>query len=269
MTSHNHRFLALGAVAGLAATALVGCSDSGNDSATATSTSAATEASVVQLQLFGASSTRVLNDEIVEAAAKLDPPVNIEFNNDGSGSLVSQLAEGATADILITADKKNMDQAVEDGSVTNPVEAATNSMVMIVPADNPANIESLEDLTPDVNLVLCDPSVPCGTVSEQLQKANNVTLSPVSLEGAVGDVLGKVQNGEADAGWVYRTDAQAAGDDVKVIDIPHANEFPNTIWIALTVASTNPEAAQQVINLILSDEMAKHWEAAGFTPTRN
>lgn len=214
-------------------------------------------------QVFAASSTRVINDRLSELAGELDPPQELAFNNDGSGSLVTQLNEGAEADVLITADTTSMDQAVADGTVHDAQELATNSMVMVVPAGNPAGIHSLTDLTAQTSLVLCDPQVPCGRVSQRLQELNAVELKPVSLEGAVGDVLGKVAGGEADAGWVYRSDALAAGQDVEVIEIPHADEAPNTLWVA--PASQRPEA-DALVDLLLSDKVATVLEDAGFTP---
>ena len=88
----------------------------------------------------------------------------------------------------------------------------------------------------------------------------------MSLEGAVGDVLGKVHNGEADAGWVYRTDAAAAGDDVEVIDIPGAENAPTTLWVAAATASQTPERAAALVELILSPDVATILADAGFTP---
>lgn len=255
------RKLALPALVFASALALTACGDPGSDS-----TAETTAAESVEMQLFGASSTRVINDELSALAAELDPPLEIAFNNDGSGSLVTQLNEGAPADVLITANTSTMEQAESDGTVATPQELATNSMVMVVPAGNPAGIDNVTDLSEDVNLVLCDPSVPCGNVSEQLQEINGLTLSPVSLEGAVGDVLGKVTNGEADAGWVYRTDAAAAGGDVEIIDIPQADEVPNTLWVATATGSENPEQAQALVELILSEDVAAALEEAGFTP---
>lgn len=220
------------------------------------------ELGTLDLQVFAASSTRVVNEDIQDAAAELEPPLELVFNNAGSGTLVTQLAEGAPADVLITADTASMEQAVEDGSVVDPVEFLENSMVMIVPADNPADISSIEDLSGDIDLVLCDPSVPCGAVSEALIADNDLELDPVSLESAVGDVVGKVTNGEADAGWVYLTDAAAAGDQVEVIDIPGAHTHSNSLWIAPTVEA-QPEALS-LIELLTSQEFAPRWESAGF-----
>ncbi|AGS34602.1 putative molybdate transport system solute-binding protein [Corynebacterium maris DSM 45190] len=239
-----------------AAVLLTGCTAPG------TGTTGATD-----LQVFGASSTRVINDELSALAAELEPPHELTFNNDGSGTLVTQLHEGAPADVLITADEHSMDQAVADGSVDEPRHLATNTMVMVVPAGNPAGIDSVDDLADDrVDLVLCDPQVPCGRASERLIEHNDLTLDPVSLEGAVGDVLGKVHNGEADAGWVYRTDAAAAGDDVEVIDIPGAENAPTTLWVAAATASQTPERAAALVELILSPDVATILADAGFTP---
>lgn len=220
-----------------------------------------------ELQVFGASSTRVINDELSALAADLEPPHELAFNNDGSGTLVTQLHEGAPADVLITADRHSMDRAAADGSVDAPRRLATNTMVMVVPAGNPAGIDSVDDLADDdVDLVLCDPQVPCGDVAERLIERNDLTVAPVSLEGAVGDVLGKVHNGEADAGWVYRTDAVAAGDDVEVIDIPGADNAPTTLWVAAATASRSPERAAALVELILSPDVAAALADAGFTP---
>ena len=221
----------------------------------------------VDVRIFGASSTRVINDELAAAARRLDPPLGVEVNNDGSGTLVAQLLEGAPADVLITADRRSMDRALADGSVESPQEIAHNSMVMVVPAGNPAGVGSVAELADgDVDLVLCDPQVPCGEVSARLIDANGLRVQPVSLEGAVGDVLGKVQNGEADAGWVYRSDALAAGGDVEIIEIPQAADFPNTLFVAVATASPHPAEARRIVDLVLSEEIAAALAEAGFTP---
>lgn len=219
------------------------------------------------MQVFAASSTRVINEELSALAADSTPPQELTFNNDGSGTLVTQLHEGAPADVLVTADEHSMDQSVADGTVTDPRHLATNTMVMIVPADNPAGVDSVDDLDDDrVDLVLCDPQVPCGRASEDLIARNDLTLTPASLEGSVGDVLGKVHNREADAGWVYRTDALAAGSDVEVIEIPGAQDAPTGLWVAATTASQYPEQAAALVDLILSPDVAAILADAGFHP---
>lgn len=240
--------------------ALVACSDSSDEA----STSEALE-NRVELNLLAASSTRVFNDDLKKQAAELEPPVGLFINNAGSSTLVQQLVDGAPGDVLITADEKNMNDAKEAGVVNDPVQLASNVMVMVVPSGNPGNINSIEDITDESTFVLCDPQVPCGTVSESIVESKGLDITADSLEHQVADVLGKVTSGEADAGWVYATDAAAAGDTVEVIEIEGAEEFTNGIFGAVVSESENPESAQQLLDL-LADDFDKVWKEYGFTP---
>lgn len=233
--------------------------------APSTSTNSSEDSSATTLDLFAASSTRVLNDALNERAGQLNPSVNLNFENGGSSDLVSKLREGAPADLLLTASKKTMDQAVEDGTVTKPKVLATNVMVMVVPKGNPANVHSLQDLSRARHFVLCDPQVPCGDISSQIIDDKHLDVHPSSQERQVADVLGKVSAGEADAGWVYSTDAAAAGDDVEVIDIPGADKFANQIVGAVTAEAEHPEEAQEVLDLLATD-FESTWRELGFQP---
>lgn len=230
-----------------------------------TSTTSAQDADAPTLNVLAASSTRVINEKLTQRAGQLEPPMNLSFDNGGSSDLVSKLREGAPADFLLTASKKTMDQAVEDGTVTKPKVLATNVMVMVVSKGNPANIHSLQDLSRARHFVLCDPQVPCGDISSQIIDDKHLDVRPSSLERQVADVLGKVSAGEADAGWVYSTDAAAAGDDVEVIDIPGANKFANQIVGAVTAEAEHPKEAQEVLDLLATD-FASTWRDRGFTP---
>ena len=233
--------------------------------APSTSTNSSEDSSATTLDLLAASSTRVLNDALNERAGQLNPSVNLSFENGGSSDLVSKLREGAPADLLLTASKKTMDQAVEDGTVTKPKVLATNVMVMVVPKGNPANIHSLQDLSRARHFVLCDPQVPCGDISTQIIDDKHLEVHPSSQERQVADVLGKVSAGEADAGWVYSTDAAAAGDDVEVIDIPGAEKFANQIVGADTTEAEHPKEAQEILDLLATD-FDSTWRELGFQP---
>ena len=253
------RVLSSLAIAAIAA-AMTACSDSAE-------TTGSTEASAesVELNVLAASSTRVFNKELESQAAELDPSASLLINNAGSSTLVQQLVDGAPGDVLITADEKNMTDAQDADVVEDPVQLASNVMVMVVPAGNPAGLESVEDITEETTFVLCDPQVPCGTVSESIIDAKGLDVTADSLEHQVADVLGKVTSGEADAGWVYATDAAAAGDSVEVIDIEGAEEFTNSIYGAVVSESSNPESAQQLLDL-LADDFDPIWTDYGFTP---
>ena len=230
-----------------------------------TSTTSAQDADAATLNVLAASSTRVINDELTQRAGQLAPPVNLSFENGGSSDLVSKLREGAPADLLLTASKKTMDKAVQDGTVAAPEVLATNVMVMVVPKGNPAGIQSVEDLARSHHFVLCDPQVPCGDISSQIIDDTRLEVHPSSQERQVADVLGKVASGEADAGWVYSTDAAAAGDDVEVIEIPGAEKFTNQIVGAVTAEASHPDQARAVLD-ILSGDFASTWRERGFTP---
>lgn len=271
--------LAAISVVSAAAIVLAGCSPSNeNDSSSeATSSSAAGSNSesqaasdqneAVDLTVLAAASTRVLNDDLDAQTAELDTPLNLEFINGGSSGLVQQLQDGHPGDVFISADKKNMDKAVDASVASDPVEIAQNSMVMVVPKGNPGEITGVDDGSMDgKNVVLCDEQVPCGNVSKSIQDDLGIDIEAVSLEQSVSDVLGKVTSGEADAGWVYRTDAQAAGDDVEVIEIPKAEDHVNSLYAAVTTNSENPEAARELVELLTSKEFAETWEKYGFTP---
>ncbi|AKK10875.1 molybdate ABC transporter substrate-binding protein [Corynebacterium uterequi] len=243
------RAIKAGAALSAAAVVLTGCGGAGD---------------ATGVTVFGASSTRVLNDRIVELAGGVD----LVFNNDGSGALVSQLREGAPADLLITADTATMDRAVADGSVVDPVSVASNSMVIIVAEGNPAGVAGLADLEErsDLTVVACDPSVPCGVLARQLADQAGVQLNPASWEARVADVAGKVANGEADAGLVYRTDAVALSEVVDAVDIPGAKEYPTQVWAAVTTNAAHPEAAERVLAVLTSAELRDALTDAGFAP---
>lgn len=217
------------------------------------------------LNVLAASSTRVINEELTQRAGQLESPVNLSFENGGSSDLVSKLGEGAPADLLLTASKKTMDKAVQDGTVTTPEVLATNVMVMVVPKGNPAGIHSVHDLSHAHHFVLCDPQVPCGDISSQIIDDQQLDVHPSSQERQVADVLGKVASGEADAGWVYSTDAAAAGKDVEVIDIPGAEKFSNQILGAVATDASHPDQARAVLEVLGSD-FDSTWRELGFTP---
>src|SRR5699024_4785819 len=225
----------------------------------------ANSAERTELSALAASSTRVFNDELKDKAAEFEPPASLLINNAGSSTLVQQLVDGAPGDVLITADEKNMTDAQDAGVVENPVQLASNVMVMVVPSGNPGGIESVEDISDDNTFVLCDPQVPCGTVSKSIIKSKDLNVTADSLEHQVAAVLGKVTSGEADAGWVYGTDAEDAGDTVEVIEIDGAEEFTNGIFGAVVSDSENADSAQQLLDL-LADNFDDTWRDYGFTP---
>lgn len=179
----------------------------------------------------------------------------------GSADLVAQLESGHDADLLITANQKTADDAQARAGATQQRVIATNELVLVVPAGNPANVTGLDESLAGIDLVICAPQVPCGAVSAEVAAANNIELMPVSEEQAVTDVLGKVVSGQADAGLVYQTDARRAGTAVEVIPIPRSDEFPNS-YVLLTVSHDDltPEETE-FLDVFAGEAMVE----AGFT----
>ena len=192
--------------------------------------------------------------------------MSVDVNYGGSSGLVQQLTEGAPADVFASADQKNMTKLTDaDLAQGEPKIFATNVLTLVVPKDNPAGITSVQDvLDKKVKLVTCAPEVPCGAATQKVEQANGVELAPVSQENAVTDVLGKVTSGQADAGIVYVTDAQAAGDKVTTIDIPMADEAVNNYPIVALKDSEQPELAAQFVDLVTGEQGQKVLRDAGF-----
>ena len=147
----------------------------------------------------------------------------------------------------------------------DPVNFATNTLTIVTPPGNPKGIASFADLAkPGTPVVVCAPQVPCGSATEKVEKATGVTLTPVSEESAVTDVLGKITSGQADAGLVYVTDAAGAGDKVTSVPFPESSGAVNTYPIAVLKDSKNSAAAQKFVDLVTGPEGQKVLAAAGF-----
>lgn len=209
--------------------------------------------------VFAAASLHEVFQEIADA----------NYSFDGSSGLVDQMAGGAPADVFASADENNMNRAVEEGLIDGePAMFATNYPVLVTPADNPADITGFDESLEGSRLVICAPDVPCGAATLRVSEAAGMTLTPVSEESSVTDVLGKVTSGEADAGLVYATDAAGAGDAVQVFEVPGAEDDPNTYWIAKVVDAPNPDIADAFIEIVLSDEGQAALAGYGFGPGR-
>jgi molybdate transport system substrate-binding protein len=195
-----------------------------------------------------------------------NPGVSAEFNFAGSSDLVTQLTQGAQADVFASADTKNMDKATAAGLLDgNPVNFASNMLTIAVAPGNPKQIRSFQDLTkPGVSVVVCAPPVPCGSATQKVEQAVAVTLAPVSEESSVTDVLNKVTTGEADAGLVYVTDVRAAGDKVAAVPFAEAAGAVNTYPIAALTTSKDAELARKFIAAVTGEVGQKTLIAAGF-----
>jgi molybdate transport system substrate-binding protein len=216
--------------------------------------------------VFAAASLKKTFTDIGEQFKTDNPGASVEFSFAGSSDLVTQLTQGAQADVFASADTKNMDKAAQAGLLAgDPVNFASNTLTIAVAPGNPKKIASFKDLTQQgLNVVVCAPQVPCGSATQNVEKATGVTLNPVSEESSVTDVLNKVTTGEADAGLVYVTDVKGAGDKVAAVAFPEAAGAVNTYPIAVLKESKNPELARKFVDLVTGESGQKVLNAAGF-----
>jgi molybdate transport system substrate-binding protein len=216
--------------------------------------------------VFAAASLKKTFTDIGEQFKTENPGASVEFSFAGSSDLVTQLTQGAPADVFASADTKNMDKAAQGGLLAgDPVNFASNTLTIAVAPGNPKKIASFKDLTQQgLNVVVCAPQVPCGSATQKVEQATGVTLDPVSEESSVSDVLNKVTTGQADAGVVYVTDAIGAGDKVAAVAFPEAARAVNTYPIAVLKGSKYPELARKFVDLVTGESGQKVLNAAGF-----
>ena len=218
------------------------------------------------LTVFAASSLKSTFTRLATEFEARNPGTKVTLSFAGSSDLATQITQGAPADVFASADTRNMsrlaDAGLLDGTARN---FATNVLVIAVPPANPASVTSFADLArPGVKVVVCASQVPCGTAADAVEKAAGVTLSPVSEESSVTDVLGKVVSGEADAGLVYVTDVKGAGAKVKGIPFHESGEAVNTYPIAAVGPGRNKELAEAFIAMVAGADGRTILSEAGF-----
>jgi molybdate transport system substrate-binding protein len=188
----------------------------------------------------------------------------------GSNTLAAQIAQGAPADVFASADMRLPRMLHRKGLADRPVVFTRNALVLVTPHSNPKHIDSVYDLRRrGIKLVLADRGVPAGDYARDVLrrvKLGAALRNVVSNEGDVRGVLAKVALGEADAGFVYATDAASAGDQVISFDIPHAREETTTYPIATLDQSDNAVLAREFVDLVLGSRGQRILADAGFSP---
>ena len=281
--------LIAGLLVGAMAVSLSGCGASKTEeapAAPATGDSAAeetAEAEPVILNVFAAASMTETLTEIQEMYKDVAPNVTLVFNFDSSGTLKTQIQEGADCDLFISAAQKQMNQLDKDadpevnteeldyvleGTRVNLLE---NKVVLAVPDGNPKDIESFEDLGTDKLslLALGNEDVPVGQYSTEIL-TNLGILDSLEAEGKitygsnVKEVTTQVSEAAADAGIIYATDAFSAG--LTVVDQAEGDLCKQVIYPAAVLnISKNPEAAKEFLAYLQTDTCMQVFEAVGFT----
>ena len=260
---------------------LAGCGTS-----QATETKGNAEAAEVTLNVFAAASMTETLTEIQEMYKEVAPNVTLVFNFDSSGTLKTQIQEGADCDVFISAAQKQMNQldAAKDGK-DNPdkldfvksdsrVDLLENKVVLAVPDGNPKGIESFADLGTDKLslLALGNEDVPVGQYSEeiltnlgmldQLEQENKITYG-----SNVKEVTTQVSEAAADAGIIYATDAYSAG--LPVVAQADDTMCKQVIYPAAVLnISENQDAAEAFLDYLKTDDCMKVFEEVGFTAVK-
>ncbi len=232
------------------------------------------------LTVFAAASLTAAFAELGAAFEAAHPDVVVEFNFAGSQALATQLVEGASADVFASANEVQMDRvAGEDLVEGDPAVFARNRLAIIVPADNPANVQSMLDLArPDLKFVLAAEDVPAGRYaresltmlerSVEFQEAHPdfTGFNIVSNETNVSQVLTRVRLGEADAGIVYETDVTPdITSEVDMIPIPDEFNIIASYPIA-GLSDGDQELAGDFVEFVLSADGQQILAGWGFLP---
>jgi molybdate transport system substrate-binding protein len=250
--------------AGLLSLALVagpsGCGQKTPSSATGSTSS---PHSIV---VFAATSLKPAFTLLADKFQTDNPCATIDFDFATSLELANKLAQGAGADIFAAADSAQMDTVVKaDLTSTDPVNFASNTLVIVTAPGDPKQIRSFADLAkPDLRVAVCQASSPCGSAAQRIEDNTGVRLSPVSEESVSSGVLGKVTSGEADAGLVYFTDAHKAGDKVAAVQFPESRDAVNLYPIAILKHASQPALAQKFVDLVTGATGRQVLAQAGF-----
>jgi len=254
------------AVAAASAVALAACSSGTTTGTTSPSSAGESTAAITgTVNVFAAASLQESFTTLKKQFEAAHPGVTITPNFGASSALATGITQGQPADVFASASQTNMDAVIKAGGAASSTPFAKNVGEIAVPAANPANIASVNDLAkPGVKVAVCQAQVPCGGIATKVFANAKITVTPVSQEADVKAVLTKVSLGEVDAGIVYRTDVKSAGDKVKGIEIPADVNASTTYPIAALTKAANPTAAQAFVDYVLSPEGTAVLKAGGF-----
>jgi molybdate transport system substrate-binding protein len=220
------------------------------------------------LTVFAASSLTDPFTKLQSTFQREHPGWTVRFEFLGSDELAAQIEQGDPADVFAAASPKYPEQLQSEHLLGRTKNFATNTLELAVPPDNPAHITSVMHLG-NAKLVVGDPAVPIGAYT--LTVLGNLGIDPnslniVSQEQKATDIVAKLELGEADAGFIYTSDATTAGTKVKVIPLPASAQATAIYPIGIVKGSKNAKAAQQWIDLVMGPQGQAVLKQYGFGP---
>lgn len=276
--------LLAGLLAACMAVSLTACSSGGG-----TDVSAETDSGEpTELTVFAAASLTETLEQIAEDYKAVAPDVTLTFNFDSSGTLKTQIQEGADCDVFISAAQKQMDQldAAADPSVNTEgldfvqsdsrLDLLENKVTLAVPEGNPKGIDSFDSLVKhlqagDILLAMGNSDVPVGQYTQKILTFYGLDETALASAGCltygtnVKEVTTQVREGSVDAGIIYATDAFS--DGLTVVDEATADMCGQVIYPAAVLkTSAHPEAAQAFLDYLSTDEAMAVFESVGFSP---
>ena len=282
-------FLAAAGIAGAAA-ALTSCSSSASSTASSAAGSAAASSEAVQnveLIVFAAASLTETLTAIGEIYSAENPGVTFSFNFDSSGTLKTQIQEGADCDLFISAGQKQMNQLDSTASADvntegldfvdsdSRVDLLENKVVLCVPENGDKGIDSFDSLAEhlkagDILFCMGNSDVPVGQYTQKILAYYDLDEEALAAAGVitygsnVKEVTTQISEGSVDAGVVYCTDAYSAG--LTPVDEATAEMCGQVIYPAAVLkAAPNAEAAREFLAYLQTDRAATVFEGVGFT----
>jgi molybdate transport system substrate-binding protein len=249
-----------------------GCGQQQNINQTSSSSDTARQKIIIS----AAASLKDVMNALADEYKKDHPNVDLTFNLGASGSLQNQIEQGAPADIFISAAQKQMNALADKGLLADNTrqDLLINKIVLVAPKDNSTDLKDFSDITTDKvhKIAIGDPkSVPAGQYAEQIFKnlgySDAVTPKTVYAND-VRAVLAWVENGDADCGLVYKTDA-AISDKIKIIaEAPEDSNKPIIYPVAILKSSQNIDAAKSFVDFLQTPAASAIFEKYGFTPAK-
>ena len=242
----------------------------------------------VELIVFAAASMTETLTQLGDDYMKEHKNVTIQYNFDSSGTLKTQIQEGADCDIFISAGQKQMNQLDKDASADVNTEGLDfvvegtrfdileNKVALVVPEGNPAGINSYDDLKAklaegSIKMAMGNADVPVGQYTQKILAYFGLSEDDLAAAGAitygtnVKEVTTQVSEGAVDCGIIYATDAYSAG--LEAVDTATKDMCGQVIYPAAVMKSTkNEEAAKAFLDYLREDAANKVFEGVGFTP---
>ncbi len=274
----------------LSGSMLAGCGGNASDDSSSSapaSASAETEADQVELVVFAAASMTETLTELSNAYMEENPNVDVVLNFDSSGTLKTQIQEGADCDVFISAGQLQMDQldANADPSVNTEgldfvledsrFDILENKVALAVPDDNPKNINSYDDMKAGLEdgsilLAMGNSDVPVGQYTQKiltylaLDETALANAGNITYDSNVKEVTTQVSEAAVDCGIIYQTDAYSAG--LTVVDTATPEMCGQVIYPAAVLnVSKNPDVAKDYLDFLTSDDADAVFEEVGFT----